>query len=171
MKVLFDEITGNNHRYCITDSHWFPLSGEWSIVAAKAMLLISRQNLETVLVQGEIRGEMRLVCDRCGEPFKESLQSEFTYKATTRKEDVSGLLDLECSDEDAVLLYLPGPMIEIDDLLREQTLLAVPMKNLCREDCRGICAGCGLVLNQESCRCKPDESDSPFAVLKKLKTQ
>ncbi len=169
--MLFEEITGKTDRYSIADSHWFPSTLDFSVVAATATISVSRQDRETVIIKGEILGRCNLVCDRCGEAYETNLLSEFVYLATTREEDSLGLVDLECSDEDALMHYLNEPIIEVDEILREQAFLAVPLKNLCREDCRGICAGCGQVLNNELCRCKPDTSHSPFAVLKKLKKQ
>ena len=171
MKLHFDEITGKTDRYFIADSHWFPSTEECSVVASTATIAVSRQDRDTVVLKGKIEGRCKVVCDRCGEPFEENLQSEFIYLATTREEASFALAEQECSDEDALVLHLAEPIIEIDDILREQVLLAVPFKNLCNEDCKGICAGCGVILNKESCQCKPDQGGSPFAVLKKLKKQ
>jgi uncharacterized protein len=90
------------------------------------------------------------------------------YLVTTRKEQALELREIECSDEDAVTLYLREQEIDVDEILREQTYLALPLRTLCSEDCKGICAGCGVDLNDEDCRCSLDESNSAFAVLKKL---
>jgi len=171
MKLLFDEITRTNHRYSITDSHWFPSTKEFSAEDTSVTIWVSRQDHETAVVKGEIESRCKIVCDRCGELFEENLQSEFIYLATTRREDSFELADQECNEEDTIMLYLAEPIIEVDEILREQALLAIPLKNLCSEDCKGICAGCGHVLNKEPCCCKEDTSNSPFAVLKKMKNQ
>ncbi len=169
MRLLFDEITGKTDRYSIHDSHWFPSAREYSVIAATATFSVSRQDHETVFLKGEIQGRCKVVCDRCGESYEENLQSAFVYLATTREEDTVTVAEQECSDEDALILYLTEPIIEVDEILREQALLAVPQKNVCSEDCEGICAGCGVVLKKEPCRCEPDIRNSPFAVLKKMK--
>ncbi|MBU1565705.1 MAG: DUF177 domain-containing protein [Proteobacteria bacterium] len=171
MKLLFEEITGKTQFYSIAESYWFPAIEECSIEAATANVWVSRQDHDTVLVKGKIDGRFQIVCDRCGELFAMNLQSEFVYLATTRREEISELTDLECNEEDSLILYLAEPIVEVDQILREQALLAIPLKNLCSEDCRGICAGCGHVLNKEPCCCKVDISNSPFAALKKLKNQ
>ena len=59
--------------------------------------------------------------------------------------------------------------MDLEAIIREQIILMVPLKPLCREDCRGLCPNCGANLNLESCDCKTDKSDSPFAQLAKLK--
>lgn len=171
MRLLFDEITGKARRYSITDNQWFPVSEVCSIVTATATVSVVRQDEETVILDGEIKGRFTVLCDRCGEPYEENLQSEFKYLATTRAEKPVDVDELECSDEEALTLYLTEPIIEVDALLREQSVLAVPQKKLCNEDCKGICAGCGAVFNRESCRCRPEKKDSPFAVLEKLKNK
>ena len=90
------------------------------------------------------------------------------YLVSTREEQASELRDIECSDEDAITLYLNEPGINVDEILREQAYLAFPLRNLCSKDCNGICAGCGVALNNEVCCCSTDKSNSAFAVLKKL---
>ncbi|MFH0780778.1 MAG: DUF177 domain-containing protein [Pseudomonadota bacterium] len=171
MRLLFDEITGKARRYPIADSQWFPVSEVCSVIAVTATICVFRQDDETVILDGEIKGRCTVLCDRCGESYEENLQSEFKYLATVRGEKSLEVTDQECSDEDALTLHLAEPIIEVDEILREQAVLAVPLKKLCSEDCRGICAGCGAVLNREFCRCQPEKNDSPFAVLEKMRNR
>jgi uncharacterized protein len=171
MKLLFDEITGRNQWYTITDGRWFPETTAISPVGATATICVSRQDLETVAVEGKIEGRYKVICDRCGQPYEDTLQCGFEYLATVAREEKQDLVEQQCSDEEALIVYLAEPVIEINELLREQVLLAVPLKNLCNEDCKGICPGCGSILNSEMCTCAPENNESPFAVLKKLKKQ
>ena len=167
--MVFDEIVGKTNRYSITDCHWFPSVEERAVITATASLNISRQDHETLILDGEIKCRCKVICDRCGECYEEDLQSGFVYFVTIRREDIAEVAEQECSDGDAITLYLIEPIIEVDDILREQVWLAVPQKNVCSEDCKGKCAGCGVVLHKESCRCESDICDSPFVVLKNLK--
>lgn len=172
MRLLFDDITRKTQRYFISDTHWFAADDAgFRLLAATAHLSVTRYDHETIIVKGELTGRRETVCDRCGERVEDELQSEFEYQATVRKEEAQELREVECSDDDAVTLYLEEPVIDIDNILREQAYLAVPLRTLCREDCKGICAGCGALLNTEPCRCSPDTSNSPFAVLKKIGRQ
>ena len=168
MRLLFDDITGKTQRYSISDTHWFPARDAGLLLSATAHLSVSRLDRETIIVEGQLEGTRETVCDRCGERVESLIHGEFVYQVTTRKEDAQELREMECSDDDAILLYLQEPVIETDDILREQAYLAVPLRTLCREDCKGICAGCGVMLNNETCRCNPDRSASPFAVLGKF---
>ena len=59
-------------------------------------------------------------------------------------------------------------VVDLDDLLRQQLYLSLPVKNLCAEECRGLCPGCGANLNQADCTCGAGEDRSPFAVLRQL---
>jgi uncharacterized protein len=167
MKLLFEEITGKTNRYSITDSCWLRHNVDCPITAS-ANLRVSRQDSDTVLLKGELEGQRLSVCDRCGEQIKKKLYCEFEYLITTRKEQALELRDIECSDEDTITLYLKEPEIDVDEILREQTYLSLPLRTLCSEECKGICAGCGVVLNNEDCCCSSDKSTSAFAVLKKL---
>ena len=68
--------------------------------------------------------------------------------------------------DDIVLLNKDGEL-ELDELMREVFLLEMDTKNLCSEDCKGLCPGCGVDLNVESCRCKR-EIDPRLAKLAQL---
>ena len=64
---------------------------------------------------------------------------------------------------------MTGTKIDLGEILREEVLLAMPMKAVCDEGCKGICSGCGAELNDEECRCEP-EIDERWAALGALKT-
>jgi uncharacterized protein len=168
MKLSFEEITKKTHRYLLDDTSWSPHLSEGFSITASANISVSRRGRETVLLEGKLEGQLVADCDRCGEQVKQELQNKFVYLVTTKEELISELREIECSDEDVITLYLKEPEIDVDEILREQTYLAVPLGNLCSKDCKGICAGCGAALNSESCCCSLDTSSSAFAVLKKL---
>jgi uncharacterized protein len=59
--------------------------------------------------------------------------------------------------------------VNLEAIVREQVLLTLPLKPLCRETCQGLCPRCGADLNRETCNCRRDEAASPWTALKKLK--
>ncbi len=61
-----------------------------------------------------------------------------------------------------------GEHVDLDDLVREQILLALPTRQLCRDDCKGLCPTCGANLNQTTCDCSAEEIDPRFAALAQL---
>ncbi len=111
-----------------------------------------------LLLTASLHTVLSLVCDRCAKPF-------------TREKTVSyeTLLDFELANgesDDIVLLDEDGTL-ELDGLMRDTFLLEMDTKNLCAEDCKGICPGCGVDLNVEPCRCKR-EPDPRLAKLAQL---
>jgi len=167
MKLLFEDITGKTQKYRLTGGSWLTQANEDFLYDATANISVSRRNAKTVLLEGDLTGTRQALCDRCGEPVKKQLHCQFVYLVTTGKDHALEQRDLECSDDAATMLYLEEPEIDVDEILREQSYLAVPFRILCREDCKGICAGCGVDLNSGTCQCSADQSRSPFAVLGK----
>lgn len=117
---------------------------------AGAMLLNAR--LSTVL---------SLTCDRCAKPFQKEKTVE--YETLLAFELANG------ESDDIVLLDRDGEL-DLDGLMREVFLLEMDTKNLCSQDCKGLCPGCGVDLNLEPCRCKK-EIDPRLAKLAQLLEQ
>jgi uncharacterized protein len=76
-------------------------------------------------------------------------------------------LEIDAADLDVVLYG--EPVLPFDDIVREQVLMAIPMKPLCREDCRGLCPECGADWNTGDCACEKTKIDPRLEVLKGLK--
>ena len=112
-------------------------------------------------LSAELSGLLSLVCDRCAKPFEREKTVEYeTLLAFELANGESG---------DIVLLNGDGEL-ELDELMREVFLLEMDTKNLCSEDCKGLCPGCGVDLNVEACRCKK-EIDPRWAKLSQLLEQ
>ena len=101
---------------------------------------------------------LSLVCDRCARPF----QREKTVEYETLLAD-----QLANGESDDIVLLDGDGALDLDGLMEEIFLLEMDTKNLCSEDCRGLCPGCGADLNRESCRCKK-EIDPRLAKLAQL---
>ena len=101
---------------------------------------------------------LSLTCDRCAKPFEREKTVE--YETLLAFELANG------ESDDIVLLDKDGEL-ELDELMREVFLLEMDTKNLCSEDCKGLCSGCGVDLNMEPCRCKK-EIDPRLAKLAQL---
>ena len=76
-------------------------------------------------------------------------------------------LDNEVDEESLDIILLEGNELDLDDALTTAFILDMDSKVLCQEDCKGICAGCGVNLNYGTCKCRK-EIDPRFAVLAKL---
>ncbi len=80
-------------------------------------------------------------------------------------------VELELHTDDLEMLSIDTDHIDTTSYIREQVLLHVPMKALCRVDCKGLCSQCGKDLNASSCDCSPEPSDPRWAGLSALKSQ
>lgn len=109
-------------------------------------------------LSAELSGLLSLVCDRCAQPFEREKTVE--YETLLAFELANG------ESDDIVELNQDGEL-ELDELMREVFLLEMDTKNLCFEDCKGLCPGCGADLNREPCRCKK-EIDPRWAKLAQL---
>lgn len=100
-------------------------------------------------------------CHRC--------LAEYTAAFDAREEQIFQIGEGKLNDPDEVI-QLPGNTTDIDitPVLAEMVLLNHPIKMLCKEDCKGICPGCGADLNKESCRCGKTEIDPRWEALRKL---
>ena len=133
---------------------------------------LERSDDASVHVRGRLGAALRLSCGRCLEPFPLPLDQELDlFYLPHRDDDESeGEDEVELSDRDMVVAYYRGERLDLGDVVREQCFLALPLKPLCREACRGRCPSCGRNRNAEACACPaPEETgDARFNGLKKL---
>jgi uncharacterized protein len=126
----------------------------------------------SVHVRGRLVSPLRLECGRCLETFTHSLDQDLDlfYLPHRPDDDREEEDEVELTDRDMVVAYYKGDRLDLGEVVREQCFLSLPLKRLCREDCRGRCPSCGRNRNAETCGCPaPEESGDPrFAGLKKL---
>ena len=74
--------------------------------------------------------------------------------------------------EDASVLFYQGEDLDIGPAVRDELMIDLPPNPLCSEDCKGLCANCGINLDKETCDCETDAPDptGPFAALNNLKS-
>lgn len=145
-------------------SHRFPLEYDKAVLGEDLTLenfsgtIVIDRAQQGLVVQGEFSGDTMLECVRCLKGFRQTLHGEWTelYAFTQKSVSESGLL----MPEDGHIDFAP--------VLREYALLEVPIKALCKPDCKGLCIECGQDLNVKDCGHNQGEDDSPFSVLKKL---
>lgn len=108
-----------------------------------------------------------LECSRClaAYPFRED--ETFTLLLYPRRPTAEGEKELEKDELDAV--FFDDPHVPLAPIVEERVQMALPMKPLCRPDCKGLCAGCGKDLNQGSCGCAHESADPRWEALRALK--
>jgi uncharacterized protein len=124
---------------------------------------------EQVRLRGEIKTEVELLCDRCAAPERAPLAVEFDTSFIPQEVEAVKAENVELQAEDLLLSAYEGDAVDLDELVREQILLALPSRHLCREDCKGLCQKCGADLNAGHCSCEQGEADPRWAALADLK--
>lgn len=116
---------------------------------------------------GSVRTELELPCSRCLEPFRMPVDATLDLRYLPASE-LSPEDEREVAEEDLETSYYRDDQVDLNELLREQFYLALPMKPLCREDCRGLCPECGANRNTAACSCEHVWQDPRLAPLKGL---
>jgi uncharacterized protein len=117
---------------------------------------------------GTVRTRLELACSRCLEPFSLPIDSAFDLRYLPVDAAAGSEHDREVREDDLDASVYRDDQIDLDELLREQFYLALPMKPLCRDDCAGLCPQCGTNRNTGTCSCTPQWEDPRLAPLKRL---
>ena len=119
---------------------------------------------------GSVKTELELTCSRCVEPFRMDVDAPFDIRFMPVSEAAADV-EKEVAEEDLETSYYREDRVDLNELLREQFYLALPMKPLCVDDCRGLCTLCGINLNTGACECAPVWEDPRLSPLKQLKNR
>ncbi|MBL8237013.1 MAG: DUF177 domain-containing protein [Bryobacterales bacterium] len=122
---------------------------------------------EELRVRGELQVTLGLVCDRCTEQFAKKIEEKFDLIYVPAPQTSPGA-EIAISPNDSQVGFYDGPGLELNEILQEQVLLALPLQRLCREDCRGICPQCGQNRNELDCQCQTKLPDDRWAALRNL---
>ncbi len=120
-----------------------------------------------IRVFGNLHTRVELVCARCLDTVVEEISRDFDlyYRPMNAIDNE----ELHLRLDDTEIAFFEGEGLFLADILAEQVNLAIPMKVICRSDCRGLCPHCGVNLNNDECRCEAHGSDPRLAPLARLK--
>ncbi len=124
--------------------------------------------IQDIRVQGELATAVEIACARCLEPVKRGVRRNFELLYRPQGID-AGRDEISVTDAEAEIGYYQGDGVELKDILREQILLEIPMKVICREECKGLCPHCGQNLNLGHCKCPEPLADARWDALKDLR--
>ena len=124
--------------------------------------------IKDIRLRGRLSAPLELQCARCLEQVQQTIQRDFELLYRPLGAD-AGRDELSVTDAEAEIGYYQGDGLVLEDVLREQVLLALPLKVTCREDCKGLCPVCGSNLNQEQCSCSIAVEDPRWAALKEVR--
>jgi len=121
-----------------------------------------------VFVNGHVDTRAQVECDRCLKPIELPVNTDFELEYITGSEYESSAL-AELTEAEMSVAVFDGDALDVDEIVKEQILLGVPTRMLCREDCKGFCPKCGADRNTGECNCETKEIDPRWAALKNLK--
>ena len=142
----------------LSDFEW---NGEKPLVEPIHVEGVVRNMAGAMLLNARLSSELSVVCDRCTKSFSKLQNVEYETLLATELED---------EENDEIVLLGKDEQLDLDELMSDVFILNMDTKNLCSEDCKGICPGCGVDLNKGQCRCKK-EIDPRLAKLAQLLEQ
>jgi uncharacterized protein len=128
------------------------------------------QVIKDIRLRGRLTAGLELQCARCLEPVAQDVVREFELLYRPLGTD-AGRDALSVTDAEAEIGYYQGDGLLLEDVLREQVLLALPLKVTCREDCKGLCVHCGKNLNEEQCSCSTVMEDPRWTALREIRSK
>jgi uncharacterized protein len=128
------------------------------------------QIIKDIRLRGTISIGLESQCARCLEPVQQDVKRDFELLYRPLGVD-AGRDELSVTDAEAEIGYYQGEGLLLEDVLREQVLLALPLKVTCRADCKGLCPQCGKNLNNEQCSCSTELQDPRWAALKDVRSR
>ena len=141
----------------------------YRVVAPVGLAFDIHKDKDRFRLEGTVTTQLELSCGRCLEPYRLDVAAPFDVRYLPAS-SASVETEQEVDHEDLGTSYYRDDRIDLNELLREQFYLALPMKPLCREDCKGLCPQCGTNLNTSTCDCSPAWEDPRLAPLKHLKS-
>ena len=124
--------------------------------------------IKDLRLRGQLTTGLELLCARCLDPVPQDVKREFELLYRPLGTD-AGRDELSVTDAEAEIGYYQGEGLLLEDVLREQVLLAVPLKVTCSDNCKGLCPHCGKNLNQEQCSCAAPVEDPRWTALKDIR--
>jgi uncharacterized protein len=127
-----------------------------------------RQVIKDIRLRGRLAASLEVNCARCLDPVRQDVKRDFELLYRPLGVD-AGRDELSVTDAEAEIGYYQGEGLLLEDVLREQVLLALPFRVICRESCKGLCPHCGKNLNQEQCSCETVVQDPRWDALKEIR--
>ena len=166
--------SGTDHIERRVEASAFALKDDEFRLAAPIDFVVDVQkDANKVRLVGRVKATLELECGRCLDPFTIQVDAPFDMLylpvgTLPAAKAVDGEDETAIEEDDLGVAYYKDDQIDLGELMREQFYLALPMKPLCRPDCRGLCSICGKNRNRELCACEPKWTDPRMAELKKL---
>lgn len=128
----------------------------------------ARQVVEDIRLVGSFCTQVEVRCARCLDPVTRDVGESFDLIYRPQGVDARGE-ERSISRAETEIGYYQGEGLLLEDVLKEQALLALPVKQICSSECKGLCPQCGRNLNVEDCDCVTTMSDPRWAALEDIR--
>ncbi len=129
-----------------------------------------REIVQDIRVRGSYRGRFSVPCARCIDPVEHLLAGEYDLIFRPIGVDAE-VAEHSIGASESEIGYYENGGLALEDVLREQVLLSLPARTLCREDCKGLCPRCGGNQNTEPCSCDEAPADPRWSALSELSSR
>jgi uncharacterized protein len=138
-----------------------------TLLEAEGSVELAANTLEEIRVRGHLKVRMEADCDRCLETAQFSLDEPFDlfYRPAGSLEDNT---ETAIDEGESEIGFYENGGLELNDVLREEVLLLLPMQRVCSDSCKGICPVCGRNRNQSECNCHAQPADDRWSALRNL---
>jgi uncharacterized protein len=120
-------------------------------------------------LEARLTATVQVLCSRCTEPISLPVDTDVSLRLVPAGGEAPGQED-EARDGDEVRRFeVQDGKADLESIAREQIYLALPLKPICRDDCKGLCPVCGVNRNQEACACEAEDIDPRLAPLLQFK--
>ena len=170
LNVPFSDIPEHGIECEVKDTSWLPVDDLEFAGEPRVHVRLTKKSENRIELKGSLQAQVLLECDRCLKHYTYHVDSPMQLVVEVAEPGEHWKIqELEITAAELETIVVDKPVAELGDLFRQQLLLAVPEKRLCREKCAGLCSVCGADLNEHQCECSKQPVDSPFAVLKGFK--
>jgi len=129
-----------------------------------------KNRVQDIRVVGGFSGKIEAACSRCLEPVVIEVKSDFDLLYRPLKPGKQGD-EISISEAETEIGFYQGHGLDTADVVKEQVLLSLPVKTLCKDDCKGLCSHCGQNLNNGKCACAEEKADPRWSALEGLRDQ
>ncbi len=142
----------------------------YTVVTPVSLVFDIHKDKDTFRLVGRVKTTLGLPCSRCLEPFTIDVDAPFDLRYQPLAEP-QGPSEREVAADDMDTAFYENDEIDLGQLMGEQFYLTLPMKPLCKDDCKGLCSNCGTNLNKATCDCNTQWEDPRLAALRALKKE
>lgn len=172
LNIPLSQITDTPKEICFAEEVEKPgqddiPASEFSFAEPVAVSLVYYRAGRELFFHGQLQGRVRGICGRCVEDFFFAVVKKFDFVLTP--DPLPACKSRELTRDELGMSFYSGDEVDLAPFIREQALLALPLRSLCDENCRGLCPGCGVDLNHRPCSCSTPQGDPRMAVFRDLR--